>query len=892
PEAASAADDSDTLLPIAKAKLLCAAGRVDDAFRVLEAGIAATDDPTAFLRAEISATAYLEPTEAKKRLSQIERSLPELSETAQAELLRLAATAYVRAGDLDKAEKCWEGVALLDPHDIETRRLLLESARERADIESLERRVKEITDLAGESSSAAAYAEAVRSLALAQQAETPDARKSHVAHAREMLERVEKLQPGWSETRRLLGDCALLTGNLEEAARLYGQVYSQGLLSGKMVERLVRLLFVLGRFDEAGSILAAMPERNRSPGMKKIDAELLLRSGDLQAAFETAKNSLGDPPSPIELLWYGRLAAKVGRLDEAVDAFNRLVEIAPDWPDAWTAWIGILAQSGKHDEALAALEKASAHLNEDALDRVRAVAWELLGNMTEAARAYDRLLKQSPDDTTLLRRAALFDMRRGAVGEAQAKLRRAYDLAKRAGESVGAVRRELAVSLAAANDYHAFEEARALIQENLANEATEIDRIVLARILAGRPERRFRTEAVELYEAIRQRLGGLPAEDRFRLAVLYDELGRWGDCRIEMAKLLESQPQNALYLTTFCRQLIEHNAPKEEVATRLNALRKLQPGNPSVTALEVRLAVREGERNRAVALLDALIDQTDEARKPSVLANCADLAEQLELYDAAERYLRQAAALHPQAALSLAAFLGRRGRTKEALDLCDSLKGKVPPAMLLKTVVGTVKYTPQIPEDIAERIEAYLAEAETKLPDDKVVPLQEANFYHHLGDYDRLVPLYRKILKRSDLTPLESATVQNNMAYALVVTGGDADEARTLIDRAIGYLGPSGDLCDTLALVQIHQGAYDDAVVSARQALSEADSALARFHLIQALWLAGDKVAASAELDAAREDTRFDSRFIPPPERDEFESLIRRIETTDLNEKESQAASS
>ncbi|GAB6167061.1 hypothetical protein JCM19992_30610 [Thermostilla marina] len=889
----TASDDSKALLPIAKAKILCAAGRVDEAFDVLEAGKAEADDSAAFLRAEISATAYLDPSQAEERLAHIERSLQELDDTVQADLLRLTAAAYLRAGDLDAAKTCWERVATLDPQDIETRRLLLELAREQGDIEAIERRAQEIADLAGESSAAAAYAEAVRSLALAQRADSPAARNEHVSRAREMLERVEKLQPGWNETRRLQGDCALLTGDLEEAVRLYGEVYSQGLLSGRMVERLVRLLFVLGRFDEARSILASLPEQRLSSGMKKIDAELLLRSGAPQAAVETAKTSLGDSPAPIELLWYGRLTARVGRLDESIDAFRRLVDLAPDWPDAWAGLIGVLAQAGNRDEASAALEKAEAHLNDIALDRVRAVAWEILGNPREAAAAYDRLLKQSPDDVTLLRRAAAFDMRRGAVDDAQTKLRRAFQLAEREsdhGTLIRAVRRELAAALAASNDYRAFQQSRSLIEANLNEETTDIDRIVLARLLAGRPERRFRNEAVELYETIRRRLGGLPAEDRFRLAVLYDELNRWGDCRVEMIALLETDPQNPLYLTTFCRRLIEHNAPKEEITPRLEALRKLQPNNPSTTALEVRLAVRDGDRNRAVALLDDLIASTDESRKLSVLAACADLAEQLELYDAAERYLRRAAESQPQAALSLAAFLGRRGRTEEALDLCDTLKESIPLPLLLKTVVGTVKYTRQIPEPIAERIEAYLAEAKEKLPGDKVVPLQEANFYHHLGEYDRLVPLYREILKRDDLTPLELATVQNNMAYALVVTDGGADEARTLIERAIDHLGPSGDLCDTLALVQIRQGAYADAVVTARRALSEAESTLARFHLIHALWLSGDKVAAAAELDAAREDPRFDVGEIPPPERDAFESLIRQIEAADFDESSAESA--
>jgi len=110
--------------------------------------------------------------------------------------------------------------------------------------------------------------------------------------------------------------------------------------------------------------------------------------------------------------------------------------------------------------------------------------------------------------------------------------------------------------------------------------------------------------------------------------------------------------------------------------------------------------------------------------------------------------------------------------------------------------------------------------------------------------------IYRELLARPELTPMQTAIVSNNLAFHLA-TPSTADEARTLIDAAIGTLGPHPDLLDTRALVHLAVGEDKEAVADLEQAVLQ-PSDVKFLHLAYAQFRTGETLAARKSLAASR----------------------------------------
>lgn len=866
---------------VAKARILAGVGRTEEAYQVLEAAVGEVGQAATLRAAQVAVVARMAPAQAAERLEALEQAAEQLAETDRQPVLRALAGVYLRRGNVDRAERLWEQLTQLAPSDLETRRLLLELARQRGDTETVKRRAAALQQAAGDSSALGVYAEAVEAIAEAETTDDTADRAKQLDRASQLLARVDELLPGWGESQRLLGDVHLLRGELDAAIDAYLAVHREGMLAARTTERLVRLLFVRGRFDEARSVLRSLPEAQLSSSLKRIDAELLLRQGDAATAVARAAEGIGDAPAPLSLLWYGQLLVRVQRLEEAAEVFARLTEMAAAWPDAWIARITVLAQLGRRDEARRVLSEAEGHLSGNDAARVSALGWDLLGNASQAEQHYRKWLEQSEGDLDVLRRLAQFYRRYGRLDEAERHLRTVLRQARRSGagdrELLRDTRRDLALVLAGLGDYQRYREALELLAENEAEAEDPRDVILKARVMATRSERAARQKALTLYEAAADDSGSLPAEDQYRLAVLYESLDRWADCRVRMLALLESHPDNVQFLATFARLLIDHNAPREEVEGYLERLDQLVPDATGTVALRARLAIRDGRLPEALEALEAMIDAAPaEDRYQAILAS-AELLEELKQHDAAEDFLVRLAERSPQGKLQLSAYLGRRGRVDEALDLCDEAGEQLPAVAVLGTAVGIVKDTRQLTEGQQERVESWIARAREEAPRNKAVQLQHANYLRQLGRYETLIDMYQQILGRDDLSPTETAVVKNNLAYALAALNRSLPEARWHLEAAKNQLGPLGDLLDTQAVIELRSGNTAEAVTVARQAVAESDTPLARYHLVQALWSAGEKEAAIRELEQMRREHHFNRLDIPVPEREEFDSLIQAI---------------
>ncbi len=180
--------------------------------------------------------------------------------------------------------------------------------------------------------------------------------------ARAMLRRLLDAAPGHSDAMFLLGELELRAGDLPRAREIF-----QEMLAGEPdhLEALISLASVSqaqGRAKEAGGFLARA--RTVAPDDIRVvegGAKLALESGDLERALAGYRDAVRIDPSR---LWprvvVARLTALIEDEDEGIARFRALLGKFGRQPDLCFAFVDLLQQVGRFDEATAAADDAVA----------------------------------------------------------------------------------------------------------------------------------------------------------------------------------------------------------------------------------------------------------------------------------------------------------------------------------------------------------------------------------------------------------------------------------------------------------------------------------------------------------------------------------------------------
>ena len=250
-----------------------------------------------------------------------------------------------------------------------------------------------------------------------------DLAEGRLLAARETLRVILQRDPTELAAAHLLGEVLARLGDLAAAEPLLAHVVAAA--PGLNLARLAYAL-VLQRLGKAQAALAALgpllarePRHNRG---RMARAALLAELGDYAGAAETTAAVLADfPDQPLGWLVQGNGLRTLGRIDEAVAAYQRCLALDPARADAWwslanlkayrftadevAAMAGLIEDPGAPPSRRGLLSFALAKAHEDAGRYAEAFAAYARGNaMEQAQRDYD------PDRTSALVRAmkALF----------------------------------------------------------------------------------------------------------------------------------------------------------------------------------------------------------------------------------------------------------------------------------------------------------------------------------------------------------------------------------------------------------------------------------------------------------------------------------------------------
>jgi tetratricopeptide (TPR) repeat protein len=787
---------------------------------------------------------------ARKALARLEREGQSLPAADRPLLDRGLAEAYAQADLATDAYRLWGHLAEQQPHDLRLQLILFDRARQTGDEEAMSQLTERMYRVEGASGTLWRYGKLCQLIRRAEKGE-----KQTLNEARSLLTAITGRRPAWARLPLCEAQINELSGNPSAAIPSYLRALELGERSPQVIDRAVRLLYQRRRFVEADRILRKLPEQTPlSAGLQRLAAELSLRTAagpqDYGRALELARKAVpADSKDYRDHIWLGQLHWAAGRLKEAEGSLRHAVALAEKAPDPWVALVHYLARTGQRAAAEEAARQAGGKMTGEQAPLALAQCEEAVGRVDRAGELYRAALKARPEDLVTLGAVAGFCLRQGDRDEAGKHLRRIIDLKSRAPAEAAWARRTLAVLLASGGsvqDSRKALEVLGLVEGDgppqAAGAVSPEDQRTRAVILAAQKGPAPRRQAVRLLEDLFARQPP-SAEDQYFLAQLYESVGDWPNARRWLAKLAPAQERNAAFLDHYARGLIRHGEA-EEARAWVERLGKVEPGSFRYAELKARVLVAAGQAKEALAGLRAYAG-TKGARPEQV----AGLLEELGQPDAAgelyQAYAQQAGP--PEKVLVLAGYLGRRGKTREALDLCAAAWDTCVPEAVAHTCLAALHAKPEETSQ-RERVAGWLKAARAKHPDRLGLLAHQAALHNLEGRYAEAAATYQKLLERA---PGGVGTL-NNLAWLLAVHQGKTGEALGLIGKAIEMEGPAPYLLDTRGVIYLLSGTADLAVKDLQQAVTEAPTASRYFHLAQAHARARDVRAARRDLQRAQ----------------------------------------
>ena len=784
--------------------------------------------------------------EARADLARLVPGMEKFSREDQEQLLRGVARAYNQIGEADESERLWGQLAERRPNLLDAKVVLFDLALQRGDEETMQRRIQEIKKTEGDGGAIWRFCQVGRLIHRATQRH-----KEGLEEARSLLAVVARQRPNWGRVPLCEAEIDDLQGNGVAALVNYRRAIQMGERGTLATRRAVELLYQHGRHAEAYQLLRDMPEPTFSAGnLPRVAAEVALRAQDKARALSYAQKAVANESKDFrDYIWLGQIYWAAGDLKKAEAALYRARALADTEPDAWVALVFYLAASNQIAKAQAELDRAEHKLARDSAALALAQCCEAVGRLEKANELYRAAVAAKPDDLATLSGAAAFFMRTGQVQDAQRHLVKIRDQFREAApEAAGWARRMLAVLLTLQGDYRQAREALAMLapDSGLPGKASGDDPVqdkrTKAMILAMRPNRQERKEAIRILEGLLERRTATP-DDQFLLAQLYETTGDWPKARKRLLALIGlPEGHQAAYLSHFARSMLGHGE-RDEAEAALKKLERIEPAAYGTLEIRARVLYASGKKAEAVALLQSHVKDS-----PADTGAVAVLLEELGEAEGAEALYRELVnrSKQPESTFVLVHFWRRQHRYQEALDACDRAWQTCRPEAVAQACLSVLAEAPHDPAQYA-RVERRLQEAVQKAP--KALGLQAASaVLAKLQDrYNEVEAVYRRIL---ELDP-RNAPALNNLAW-LLACQGRGPEALELVRRAYEIKGPDPGLLDTRAVAYLAIGQSGLALKDLEEAVTESSSPDVYFHLARAYHMARDRKAAREALRRAR----------------------------------------
>jgi tetratricopeptide (TPR) repeat protein len=710
------------------------------------------------------------------------------------------------------------------------------------------------------------------------------------------------------------------SGKYKEASIIYRKLIQKDPLHGEAYYRLGKNELKLGRYSDALRALRRASElqpSNDDAHTQLGDLYLAIYSSDRER-FKTIFREFSDlaeklyarnPNSFAAVRMKGLQAAVEGRHDEAIEFFQRALEISGGDRGVELALVQSISQAGRPQEA----EKLAWKFIE--ANKIYAPLYNFVyllrlrdGQPDEAENVLRRKIENNPDQWQPLVELAAHQLRFRKTDQAHATIARIV-----ADES------RFPNGPMIAGDFYLrsgfFDLAEQAYKKGLERSRQRRlyeKKLVEAMLVQGR-----KREALEITERLLQEDGD-DAQAQALRAMLRLQGATRADLEAaisELEALLPKLPDNAVIRFNLGEAYLAQGK-LDQAVVQLQEASRIRPGYAPPRLLLARIHLEKREFPRALALsedvlrlapkwkdarllrLAALLGQGDlkavRAGSQELLADFPNLNDALYLlatvdfleknYAEAEKGFRKLATASPpdrRGVAGLAEVALATGRPKDAVRLMEERiqRGEDVQASRLQLALvavrsqdydraivelkNLVKESPGSAELLARLGEVYRmagkrAEAEQTFesarkldPRNQVALLQLAMIYEETGRRPQAKPLYEELLKVAPDHPV----VLNNYAYLLAEGGVELDQALTYAQRARQRLPQNEEIADTLGWIYIKKNLSDEAIKIFSELLAKRPGHVTwRYHLATALAQKGNREQAKRELKLALEN--------------------------------------
>jgi tetratricopeptide (TPR) repeat protein len=827
-------------------------------------------------------------------------------------LVRGLAEGYYRIGKVDEARRWWTELLGSEPRNRGLRLTAFDLALRADDEDGMRREIQELKAIENSMGPLAHYAEARRLLWRATRGET-----QLLPEAASHLDAAEQQKPDWPAVALARAHLKELQEDPDGAVEHYLQVIRSGEPSLATIERAVELLTKRQRYFEADKILQELAKQSPLTGnLQQLSAHVALQAAaasliderDFQLALRRARNAVASNPENYKAhMVLGQiLSAGAAQPDgqqlaqEAEDSLRRAVKMAENEPETWVALVQHLARVKKMDKAEEAQRQAQERLPKDKAPLAMARCWEVLGDMNvpddmkKAREFYDQAVAAQPGEASTLRLAADFYLRVGLRNDALQLLKQIITGFKdKSPGDADSARQKCAAVMAATGTYAEKREALEMLGILPTGEISSAGKPVSfeekrarALVLATRPDFRSRRNAIKILEDLSHTRQGLSADEHLVLAQLYELTGDWVPSRDQMIDVLALNDKEPIYLSAYAKSLLRRDLLDDAQIYIEKLQRASNDAMTDQTAeLKAQLLAARDEHAQAVAGLRGYLDDgkaipTDPLKRLELVGRILeDLSEtypqEKSYVAAAEDVFRRFAnkSHEPERVLALAWHLGRHGRMREALEICERAWQTCPAEKVGSTTL-TVLHSGRVGQEEYDKVERLIAAVLEKQPNNLALQVCLADLKDVECKFDQAVELYRAILNRNS----QDLVALNNLAWLLAHDPPTAAESIELSRKAIEIAGPMAELVDTQVVAMLTAGQIQESITMLKEAL--ADPTLVRntaasmhFHLARAYKAANRNREADLEMAEAQKKGLNAAR-IHPRERDIYDELV------------------
>lgn len=840
-------------------------------------------------------------------LEQLTQGIDDWPNYDQVLLWKFLGNLYMQVGMTDNAQKCMKQASILSPEDLETRVSLFEIALIQLDEEAIKEAQEEILKaVKDKNDSTYLFTEAAKILALTQNT-SPDS--PDIETARQLIEKALLDRPEWHLLYRLKARIASLQGREDDAIDAYERAANLGPPHPSAVLNHANLLYNRGRLREAAFVINQIDKELRIKVLGRLNAEIMYQTGNIPEAIETADALIkAHPENPGIYLWYGQLLLRMDELQasdehhsKAEEMLSKAVQLEPQSPHVWLAWISHLINSKRRADAEQALREAQLALPADTLPIVVARCNEILGRWHDAESYYLAAYKNDLDNSRMARSVAAFYLgpgyrRADRITKATPYINQILQAAadgKIASdhEDVLWARREAATILSLDKTYPSLLKAEQLLEANAVGKELRIhDKLQLAQILQSRPEPASRLRAIELLQDVGSNQE-LNLAAQLSLAKLYNQVGQWPKAREQMLGMIGRFGDQSIVWETYVKMLIDHREYKE-AESMLERLIKIQPDNSkSLSVIQLLIQVLSGQdkKEQAVNWLQSQLPKDMDslgAEHLDTIRTYANLFNLIGEPKTAETLLRQHLAIAQksedpaktnESAFLLASQLAQYGDVEDAMNLLDKMFSQSKSPQVLNIALSLLSQRRDLIGSTKDAtVENWLNRALQEEPESISLLSLMARFREIQNNHKEAESIYRQLLRRQEVQGEHRGILLNNLAFLLALQKKDLDDASRFVEEGIKLFGPTAEMLDTRAVVKIARKDTSGAIEDLKLALLDKPTASQYFHLAQAYLLAGDKQLATDAWNKGKE-LDLGPKSLSDLEHEEYERIRKEI---------------